>query len=322
MERPVKWEGGLLADIPRHYLEYVVDLPQQQQIRTAAIWQLQVLAREEVERNQLLLNPNYPILDRLTPIWKHELQSGSYSPLLNALGNIGPKAANFAPELKIIFAKLAPGTGDWVQCSQALAETRDPELVPAFVRFAGEPNSTEIRTWSLYALAKNGCTNVQVAPVLRPALISTNEHLRTTAVFTWGYLQLCIDDALQVIEKRRNEMPNVSPSEIRMFDPVEPVLRWRGNTNDEAAANWIHRNLAPEASPHVRLRTAELLGRIGPEARRFVPVLATMAQERWPMLQGIVIDALRAIDPREANQALATIQRNIELQVSFTAAKH
>lgn len=320
--RPRKWQNSWLAKVPRRLVNPIVDLRELDDIAGAATRRLEELAREEIERNELAVDPRYPITDQLIPVWKRQLQKESSGRLLSAVRSLGPRATNLAPELKAIWYRLNPSADYWMTITELLAETHDPSLTPALLHWANVKDWVNVRTtpvtWvevkatAIDALGRNGHVTDQVMSTFRSGLILTNEKVNVVTIAACAQLGVCTGEALARIDEKRAGAPWKAKEASQYCDLIEPILRWRSDTNSAPAAGQIRANLSANATPPGRAgpkrrTTAELLGRAGPAASQFTPALIEMARDPDRDLQIAAIRALRAIDPVEAERILPSL---------------
>lgn len=307
MERPQKWEHGPLSRIPRRFLNAVLDLPQQNQVRGVAIWRLQELVRQEAERADLEVNPSYPLADRLMPIWRRELRQDPSGAILYQVENLGVRMTNLAAEVRPRFQGISPAQHEWVQSALLLSETHDPALIPLFLPFTRPPQTDQTIRWAWVALGRNAVPSDQLASALRTALATTNRQIRVAALHACARLDLCAAEAVAVIEQVRAAGQPLDAASIEGFSVAEAILRWEMAGAGVGSVALVEKNLSKEVKPYTRLSTVDMLQSLGPKASPFIPALKRMALEDQSYLRAPVVRALRRIDLAEAQQFVATL---------------
>ena len=298
------------------YCDRIVDLRHLADVENLAAGALEGLVQEEIQRNELLPgeDPRYPVTDQLIPIWKAELRGAPSDRLMRTLWSFGSKGTNFAPELRIIWARMNPSADFWMTVMFYLAETGDSNLTPGLLYWANVENwvnvratamsAVDLRKTAIRALGRNGHITDKVASTLRRALQSTNDEVSIVTIAACAELGVCMEEALTKIREKRAATPWQRPEAAQYCDLVEPILRWRADTNSSVAAHVIRENLSIGRAEQRRSTTAELIGRAGAEARQFIGDLAVMARDPDRNLQLIAVRALRRIDPKEAERIL------------------
>ena len=314
MQRPRKWYGGFWAKVPRRVVNRIVDLQRMDQVAVWALVLLTELVREEINRNEFVLDPSYPIADQLIPIWKRQLQEGYSSEVLRGVWCLGPKATNLAPELKTVWSKMNPSDDYWMTVTYLLSDTRDPSLMSALVHWSKSEEWVNVRptptTWvevkssAIAALGRNGYVTDEVVGALRSGLLSSNETVNAVTLPACLQLGVCMEEALAKIQEKRTEAPWERLETAQYCEWLEPVLSWRAKTNRLSAESEIRANLSERKPEAVRQRTLGLLGDAGPAAKEFAPEVATIAKGSNAYLRLYAMRALRRIDSAEAERVL------------------
>jgi hypothetical protein len=320
-----KWENGFLAKIPRRIVNRIVDIQHLINVENFAAGVIEDLVQEEIQRNELLpeAEARYPVTDQLIPIWKKELRGAPSDRLMRTLWSFGPKGTNFSPELKMMWQRMNPSADFWMGVTFSLAETGDSNLTPGLLYWANVENwvnvkatpmtAVEVKRTAIRALGRNGQVTDPVISALRRELQSTNEEVSIVTIAACAELGVCMEEALAKIREKRSAAPWQRPEAAQYCELVDPILRWRADTNSSVAAHVIRANLSPNARPigraeQKRSATAELLGRAGPGATQFTEDLAVMARDPDRNVRLSAIRALRKIDRREAERVLRSRQ--------------